>query len=52
MDEKKMAMKIYDTLEILEQKVEQLIEKIEGELVKSITAYQFYLNVYYSIFKV
>jgi len=49
---KNIAMKIYDTLEVLEQKIEQLIEKIEGELVKSITAYQFYLNAYYSIFKV
>lgn len=49
---KNMAMKIYDTLEILEQKVEQLIEKLEGELVKSITAYKFYLNAYCSIFKV
>lgn len=45
-------MKIYDTLEILEQKIEQLIEKLEGELVKSITAYLFYPNAYYCIFKV
>lgn len=49
---KNIAMKIYDTLEVLEQKIEQLIEKIEGEIVKSITAYQFYLKAYYSIFKV
>jgi len=36
-----MTMKIYDTLEILEQKIEQLIQKLEGELVKSITVYPF-----------
>lgn len=45
-------MKIYDNLEVLEQKIEQLIENMEGEIVKFITAYQFYLNAYYSIFKV
>ena len=49
---KNMTMKIYDNLEVLEQKIEQLIENMEGELIKSITAYQFYLNAYYSIFKV
>ena len=47
-----MVMIIYDPLEILNQKIEQFIEKIEGELVKPITVYQFYLNAYYSIFKV
>lgn len=50
--QKNKAMKIYDTLEVLEQKIDQLIEKLEGELIKFITAYQFYLNAYYSIFKV
>ena len=49
---KNIAMKIYDTLERLEQKLEQLLDKIEGEIVKSITAYKFYLNAYHSIFKV
>jgi len=43
---KNIAMKIYDTLEILEQKIEQLIENLKGELIKSITAYNFYLNTY------
>ena len=49
---KNMAMKIYDNLEVLEQKIEKLIENMEGELIKPITACQFYLNAYYSIFKV
>ncbi len=49
---KNMAMKIYDSLEILEQKLEQLIENLEGKIIKSITAYEFYINAYSSIFKV
>jgi hypothetical protein len=32
--------------------MEQLIDKIEGEIVKSITAYECYINAYYGIFKV
>ena len=47
-DEKNMVMKIYDLFEILEQ----LIENLEGEIIKSITAYEFYIKTYYSIFKV
>ena len=47
----KIAMKIYDTLETLETKIEQLIEKSENQIIKSITGYDFYLNAYYSVFK-
>lgn len=47
----KIAMKIYDTLDILENKMEDLINDLEGELVKSITGYEFYLNAFYSVFK-
>ena len=47
----KIAMKIYDTLDILENKMEDLINDLEGELVKSITGYEFYLNAFYSVFE-
>ena len=47
----KIAMKIFDTLETLENKMDELIDKIEGELIKSITGYEFYLDTFYSIFK-
>ncbi len=47
----KIAMKIFDTLETLENKIDDLIDNIEGELIKSITGYEFYLNAFYSIFK-
>ena len=44
-------MKIYDTLEILENKMDELIDELEGKLVKSITGYEFYLNAFYIVFK-
>ena len=47
----KIAMKIQDTLEILENKMDELIENMEGDLIKSITGYEFYLNSFYSVFK-
>lgn len=47
----KIAMKIYDDLETLETKIEQLIEQAENETIKSITGYQFYLDAYYGVFK-
>ena len=47
----KTAMKIYDTLEILENKMDELIDDLEGDLVKSITGYEFYLNAFNSVFK-
>ncbi len=48
----KTAMKIHDTLEILETKIDSLLEQIEGQLVKSITGYQIYLEAFSSIFNV
>ncbi|WP_062060119.1 IS630 family transposase [Aquimarina longa] len=48
----KMAMKIFDTLEDLEYKIDQLLETLENQLIKSITAYQFYIQAYYNAFKV
>ena len=47
----KIAMKIFDTLETLENKMDQIIENIEGELIKSITGYEFYTKTFYSVFK-
>ncbi|WP_213068683.1 transposase [Flavobacterium columnare] len=48
----KIAMKIYNTLAELNQKMEELIKTAENELIKSITGYEFYIKVFYSIFKV
>ena len=48
----KIAMKIFDTLEELETKIETLVETIENQMIKSITGYEFYLKDYCSIFKV
>ena len=47
----KIAMKIFDTLETLEKKMDQIIENIEGELIKSITGYEFYTKTFYRVFK-
>ena len=47
----KIAMKIFDTLETLENKMDQIIENIEGELIKSITGYEFYTKTFYRVFK-
>ena len=47
----KIAMKIYETLDILENKMDKLINDLEGDLVKSITGYEFYINAFYSVFK-
>ncbi|MBF6654528.1 transposase [Flavobacterium columnare] len=48
----KIAMKIYNTLAELNQKMEELIKTAENELIKSITGYEFYIKAFYSIFKV
>ena len=48
----RIAMKIYDTLEELETKIDQLIERLENQLIKSITGYEFYINTYDNVFKV
>ena len=47
----RIAMKIFDTLETLENKMDELIDNIEGQLIKSITGYDFYLNAFYGVFK-
>ena len=48
----KIAMKVFDTLEILENKTDELIRICENKIIKSISGYDYYLKVYYSIFKV
>ena len=35
----------------LENKMDKIIENLEGDLIKSITGYEFYLNAFYSVFK-
>jgi transposase len=47
----KIAMKIHDTLDILENKMDELINDLEGDLVKSITGYEFYINTFNGVFK-
>jgi transposase len=47
----KIAMKIYDTLDILEAKMIKLLEMAKGEIIKSITGYEFYTKVFYEVFK-
>ena len=47
----KIEMKVYDTLEILEEKIDELIKISENEIIKSITGHDYYLNAYSSIFK-
>lgn len=37
----KIVMKLFDTLETLEDKMDQLINKLEGDLIKLITGYNF-----------
>jgi hypothetical protein len=45
-------MKLFDTLETLEDKMDDLINKLEGNLIKSITGYDFYTKAFSSVFKV
>ena len=47
----KIAMKVYDDLATLENRIEELIKLAENKIIKSITAYGFYLENYYSVFK-
>jgi hypothetical protein len=39
-------------LEILEDKMDNLISELEGNLIKSITGYDFYIRAFSSVFKV
>ena len=46
----KISMKIFDTLEILENKMDELLESLNGNLIKSITGYDFPLKPFSSVF--
>jgi transposase len=46
----KVSMKIYKSLEELEYKITTLIKITDKQKVKSITAYRYLINNYYSIF--
>lgn len=46
----RIAMKIYDTLESLEHKIDEMLTTLNGELIKSITGYDFLLKAFYSVF--
>lgn len=46
----KISMKIYKTLDELEEKLTQLIQETDNQKIKSITAYQFLINSCNSIF--
>ncbi|QTD39327.1 IS630 family transposase [Polaribacter batillariae] len=48
----KIAMKIYDTLDILESKIEHLVYQMDNKTIKSITGYEFYLKSFYNVFNV
>jgi hypothetical protein len=45
-----IAMKIYDTLEILENKRDELVATLHGDLIKSITGYDFLLKPFPGVF--
>lgn len=47
----KIAMKIYDTLDILEKKLDELLKIADNERIKSLTGFDFYLQTFYSVFK-
>lgn len=47
----KIAMKIFDTLKTLENKLEEILKIAENEIIKSLTGYDFYINAFYSVFK-
>lgn len=40
------AMKIYPTIEDLQEKIDEMVEKLDADIVKSITGYQIYLDAF------
>lgn len=48
----KIAMKIYDTMDSLNDKIEDILKQLNQDRIKSITGYEFYINAFSSIFKV
>ncbi len=47
----KIAMKIFDNLNTLENKFEDLLKIAQNKIIKSLTNYEFCSNVFNSIFK-
>ena len=43
-------MKMFKSIDKLEEKLTEIIKKTEKERVKSITAYQYIITSYYSVF--
>ena len=46
----KIAMKLFDTLQTLENKLEDLLKLAQNEIIKSLTSYKFYIEAFYSVF--
>ncbi len=46
----KVAMKVYQTIDDLEEKITELINETQKQSVKKITAYEYLIKAYYSIF--
>ena len=47
----KIAMKIYDSIDVLEENLTQLIKELDKHTIEQITAYEYLTKSYYSIFK-
>lgn len=48
----RIVMKLFDTLKNLENKIENILEQMGNDVVKSITGYELYLKHFYSVFNV
>ena len=46
----KIAMKIYDLIDVLEEKLTQLIKELDKHTIEQIIAYEYLTKSYYSIF--
>ena len=46
----RVAMKIFDSIQLLQQKITQLVKQINPDIVKSITAYDFYTKLFFENF--
>jgi len=46
----RVAMKIFDSIQILQQKITQLVKQLKPDIVKSITAYDLYTKLFFENF--
>ena len=44
-------MKIYDSIDVLEEKLTQIIKELDKHTIEQITAYEYLTKSYHSIFK-